>query len=294
MYELIQVGESTYYIASPVKIGVFVDEDKNAYLIDSGNDQSIGKKIEKIIKENGWHLKTIINTHSHADHTGGNNLLQKRQGCTILSTSIENAFIEKPIMEPSFLYGGFPCKELRNKFLMAQRSISSDIEKAELPEGINYIELAGHSSGMVGIKTQDDIYFIADALVGENILNKYHISYIFDVKAYLETLDQMEHVNAKLFIPAHADATEDIKPLVVANRNKVYEIMKIIIELTVTPISFEDILKLIFDHYNLKMDINQYVLVGSTIRSYISFLSDEGRLEMSFEENKMLWISTNK
>ena len=37
------------------------------------------------------------------------------------------------------------------------------------------------------------------------------------------------------------------------------------------------------------MNFEQYVLVGSTVRSYLAWLKDAGRLDVSFEENRMLW-----
>ena len=51
----------------------------------------------------------------------------------------------------------------------------------------------------------------------------------------------------------------------------------------------EEILKEIFDKYNLNMDANQYILVGSTVRSYLSYLYDIGKLIYVFKDNKMLW-----
>ena len=48
MYELNQVGEKSYYINCPAKIGVYLADDKNVYLIDSGNDKDAGRKVRKI------------------------------------------------------------------------------------------------------------------------------------------------------------------------------------------------------------------------------------------------------
>ena len=79
MYELIKVKNNTYYINSPAKIGLYVD-GTDAYLIDSGNDKDAGKKDKKILDENCWSLKLIINTHSNADHIGGNKYLQSQTG----------------------------------------------------------------------------------------------------------------------------------------------------------------------------------------------------------------------
>ena len=72
MYELIQITERNYYIQSPAKIGLIKLNDQNVCLIDSGNDKDAGKKIRQILTANEWQLTAIYNTHSNADHIGGN------------------------------------------------------------------------------------------------------------------------------------------------------------------------------------------------------------------------------
>lgn len=292
MYELIQIAERTYYIDCPAKIGIYLCEDNSAYIIDTGNDKEAGKKILKILNNNQWTLKAIINTHSNADHIGGNHLIQERtEGCNIYAKGMERAFTENPILEPSFLYGGFPCKSLRNKFLKAEASRVLDINDESFPKELTVIPLEGHFFHMIGIKTPDDIWFLADCLSGESILNKYHVSFIYDVKEYLSTLDKVEKLEGKCFVPSHAEATADISPLVSINRKKVLEIMDKVLYICKNPIGFEEILQYIFEEYSLSMDINQYVLVGSTIRSYLSYLFDEGKINFSFDSNKMLWFT---
>ena len=44
MYELEQIGKQSYYINCPAKIGIYRRNDKDVYLIDSGNDKEAGKK----------------------------------------------------------------------------------------------------------------------------------------------------------------------------------------------------------------------------------------------------------
>lgn len=287
--ELEKVGEKTYYIKNPTNIGIYKINDKDVYIIDSGNDKEAGKKILKIIEEQNWNVKGIINTHSNADHIGGSKVIQDRTHCKIFSTNLENAFTSFPILEPSFLYGGYPFKNLRNKFLMAKAPEKvEDIYENQI-EGIEVIKLPGHFFDMIGIKTSDDIYFLADSLFSKETIEKYHIFFIYDVKSFLETLDYIETLEGKLFIPAHSVATQDIKELVKINREKVYDIIKKLLNICKIPTTFEEILKRIFENYQLVMNENQYVLVGSTIKSYLSYLHDEGKITTEITDNKMFW-----
>lgn len=290
--ELIKLGEKTYYIENPTNIGVYKIDDENVYLIDSGNDKDAGKKILKIIDEQGWKVKGIINTHSNADHIGGNKIIQERTNCKIYAYNSENCFIEYPNLEPSFLYGGFPFKELKNKFLMAKESNPSKIED-NLPTGLETIILKGHFFDMIGIKTDDNIYFLGDSIFSEETINKYHLFFIYDVKEYLNTLDYLENLEGTFYIPSHCKATKNINELVQINRNKIQEIINKILDICIEEKTFEDVLKIIFDDYSLTMNPNQYVLIGSTIRSYLSYLHDNEKIDFEFKENKMYWKTMN-
>lgn len=289
MYELTQVSEHDYYIQSPTKIGLVKLSDTEVCLIDSGNDKDAGRKIRQILDANGWRLTAIYNTHSNADHIGGNKYLQGQTGCSIYAPGIECDFTRHPVLEPAFLYGGYPCKELRHKFLMAQESDAEYLTKNALPKGFDMIPLPGHFFDMVGFRTPDDTVYLADCLSSKETLNKYQIGFIYDVGAYLKTLEMVKTLSAKLFVPAHAAATEEIAGLAQYNIDKVQEIADRIVALCAEPLCLEIILQKLFTAYDLTMNFEQYLLVGSTVHSYLAWLKDMGRLNAGFENNLLLW-----
>ena len=289
MYELIQVSDSGYYIQSPAKIGLVRLNDTEVCLIDSGNDKDAGRKVRQILDANGWTLKAIYNTHSNADHIGGNRYLQAQTGCKVYAPGIDCDFTRHPILEPSFLYGGYPCKNLRHKFLMAQESDAEYLTEDVLPEGFAMIPLPGHFFDMVGFRTPDDVVYLADCLSSKETLDKYQIGFLYDVAAYIKTLEMVKGLTAKLFVPAHAAAEEDVSDLAQYNIDKVQEIADQIVGLCKEPLCFEVILQRLFRKYGLTMNFEQYVLVGSTVRSYLAWLKDTGRLNARFEDSMLLW-----
>ena len=73
------------------------------------------------------------------------------------------------------------------------------------------------------------------------------------------------------------------------NIDKVLEIAEKITELCKEPLCFEVVLQRLFADYGLTMNFEQYALVGSTVRSYLAWLKDNGRLNCLFENNMLLW-----
>lgn len=292
MYELIQAGANTYYIDCPSKIGIYKLNASEVCLIDSGNDKDAGKKALRILEAKQWKLNRIINTHSHADHIGGNRFLQEKTGCRIFARGIEKAFSEYPILESVMLYGGYPCRPLRNKFLLAQPSRVEELTEANLPEGLAMLPVEGHSFSMTAIRTDDDVWFLADCITDAAILKKYHVAFLYDVRETLNTLQNIGTLKGRLFVPSHGNAETSLKAVIDLNRKKIQEICDLLVDFCEEKTGPEELTERIFEHYGLTMDLNQYVLVGSTIRSYLSYLQEEHRIEPVITGSRLYWHST--
>lgn len=292
-----QLTESTYIIPSPATVGVWVSGNQ-ATLIDAGNDEDAGRQILRLITERGWNLELIVCTHSNADHVGGNAFLQKRTGCRIAATSIEASFIEQPVLEPTLLYGGFPMKLLRNKFLMAKPSRVSDrIQDDGVISGspLRTMPLPGHFVGMIGVGTPDDVWFLADSLFSEYIIEKHPIFYLYDVAEHLKTLGLLRGLQGRWFVPSHAPHTQDISLLIDANEGRIARTLDaILMSCGDDGASFDVILERVCSTTGIDLDMNQYVLVGSAIRSMLSYLVDAGQVEPRLVAGTVLWSAMSR
>lgn len=289
MYELVQVGPQSWYIESPAKVGVYRVNEKEVYLIDSGSDKDAGRRCRKVLDEQGWTCRGILVTHSNADHVGGCAYLQKQYGCKVFSGGIEGAITRAPILEPAFLYGGYPFRELRHKFLMAQPSDAVGFDDPDFPKEVEILPLPGHFFDMVGFRLPDGTAFIADCLSSAETLEKYKVGFIYDVASYLDTLDKVSAMEAQIFVPSHAAPAKDIAPLCRLNADTVRAIAADIRTFCAEGMMFENLLECLFDHYGLVMSYEQYVLVGSTLRSYLSWMKDAGEMDALIDGGKIVW-----
>lgn len=277
---------TTWIARGPTNIGLVETGGGEVLLIDSGNDGDAGRKLLRACEAAGFKVSGIANTHSNADHCGGNAFIQARTGCRIIATAAEAAFMEMPLLEPSYLWGGYPLPALRHKFLMAEPSRVTDIiaPPCNLPGGeVKALPLPGHFLAMAGFLTPDKVLFAADTLASLEVLAKYHVFYLYDVAAFLATMESLSSMGAEWIVPSHAPPTRDIEPLVRANKDKVLEIASFLVDACAGPATPEKLLADLAGRYAIELTHTQYVLLGSTLRSYLAWLVQEKSLSSRIE-----------
>lgn len=291
MFGLNKVGAHTYYIDAPTNIGVFEYGGK-CCIIDAGGDSGSAEMILQRIGERGWTLENVFCTHSHADHTGGCALLRERTGCTIYAPGACAAVVRNSFLQPVTLFGGYPTKEMRSKFVMAKPCECHELTENALPEGLMFVHIDGHDFEQAAFKTRDGVWFTADGAVDESVIQRYKISFLYNVGEHLRSLEKLKVFEGSLFIPSHSAPITDIAELAGENIRNVYGVAEVIKKQLETPLTIDGLVERLFAEFGIKLYLMQYELIGATTRSYLSWLKENGGVECVFEGSKLLWKST--
>lgn len=290
MFDLIWLTDKTGYFDLPTKIGVYKLSDKKVILIDSGLNAKTGARVLKTLGEEGIEVEFIINTHSHTDHAGGNRYICEVTGCKAYAPEVEDVLIEYSDVEATLVYGGFPCRDFRKKFMNTESCKTYPLKDAPLPEGMEIFPLYGHTAHMIGVKTPDDVYFLADVVNGKATLEKVKICYIYDIITQIETLNSLKNLDGKLCVPAHTEPTTDIAELAEINLDNIFDIrMDILNTLRRKPRTTEELTACLAAIYDMKLDFMGLVMVISAVRSHLTALCHQGSIDWYIENYRHYW-----
>jgi glyoxylase-like metal-dependent hydrolase (beta-lactamase superfamily II) len=158
--------------------------------------------------------------------------------------------------------------------------------------GLEAIPLPGHFLDMIGVRTPDDVLFVADSVFSEELIEKYAVMFVLDVGAALETLDRLIRAEAAWFVPSHAPASENIVPLAEANRKGLLRVSEAVLESCGEPASREKILQSIAVRFSLSMSVSEYVLNSAAVGAHLAWLRKRGQVAPVVEKGVLLWRKT--
>lgn len=281
MYERTELTSRCSYLESTARIGLIRCGDGACVAVDGGDGPAAAQALLDRLKESGERLTAVFNTHTHADHVGGNAMLQQATGCAVFVPGAEVAVARTPALNAALLYGGFPGPDQRHPFFLASPSDALPLTDAALPEGMEAIPLPGHSPCMTAYRC-DGVLFLGDALCARETLEKCPLSFVWDLAAYRASLRRVMTLEAEWYLPAHAPALREVKELAQFHLDCADAVEERILSLCAEPVGFDALLAALMKSYGLHPGPNRWLLTSSTLRSYLSAMIESGRLKADF------------
>ncbi|MCC6791716.1 MAG: MBL fold metallo-hydrolase [Thermomicrobiales bacterium] len=292
---IVELAPRIAMVPGGVNIGVLRGDDGRCVLIDTGLHETSAKKALKAVKEElGGEVVAILTTHAHADHFGGNATVVKRTGATVYAPSFDEAILRYPLLQPALLFAGAdPPSTMRGSFMLAAPSPVDvvltggriEIEGFE----IEIVPLKGHSPNQFGYLV-DGVFFCADIVLPESVLEKYRIPYLFSVRDHLESLERCTEIVASIVMPGHGPLLQSLGPLRDLNRGLVHDVAAHVLEFAERPVTAESLLTRLLRHYGATVnDAPGYYLLHPTVFAFLSYLQESGRIAHEVIDGESLW-----
>ncbi|HQE04700.1 MAG TPA: MBL fold metallo-hydrolase [Tepidanaerobacteraceae bacterium] len=291
--ELKKIRGRTYYIPAATNVGVYRYRNGLCTLVDTGINNTAGRKIIELLEDNNLKIKYIINTHAHPDHFGANNFIkEKYPGVQILTSYKEKLFMENSFLEQTVLYGAAAMPGLSARILKAQDTAVDLVVDEGITELDNkkfeIVSLEGHSIGQIGVATEDSVLFCGDAFFSEDKMDKYPFPFVFDLEAHLKTLEFLLGSNFECYMISHCDGPLDNpKPLIQKNIDNINHNLEIILDYLSQPLTREDLTELIIKKYDIDMNLSQYFITISSVGAFLTYLLEKQSINMDIIDGKM-------
>lgn len=292
--ELVHVRGNTYYIDAWEAIPVYVKENRDCILLDSGWHYE-RFDMEQTLKDNGLRPVGIIGTHLHTDHAGGHAFLREKYQIPVALPAGEAGLGFSDLTLKSYLYI-FTLEEVRTiDEIQALRFTpdvligpdDTEIEIAGVRFGI--VHTPGHSPDHVSIMTPDEVLYLGDAMLSRDIMAVSKVPYYASVALALKSMEKLKAFSCTA-LAAHKGIACDMKDLAAYNMQQVRERAERFRALVTEPMTLEDIIKkACLEMKLLSRQAFKVKLYERDIRSYIEYLTDSGALEEIYQDGRLYY-----
>ena len=189
----------------------FVYRSKSPILIDTGYISDFNET-ERLITRLGVNLSDvslIINTHTHCDHIGGNQIIQRKSGCDIALHKVGRYFIDA--QDDWSTWWKYYNQEA--DFFNCTKTLQDGDTVPIGPHKFQVIYTPGHSSdGIVLYNSKEKILISSDTLWENDMatmtLRVEGSMALFHMR---ESLQKLESLDVKIVYPGHGKPFSDMK-----------------------------------------------------------------------------------
>ena len=293
--KLNSIKGNTFYINPKyIDLGLYRITNNHWILIDTGYEKTASNELVPFFNSCNISIIGILCTHGHLDHVGGNHIIKKQYNSRIASPYIESIFGENSynmyIIRNNFRFT--VTKEALPSFKCpVDDIISSELNTFDfLDIPFKIISLNGHSPNQVGYITPDNVAYLADSLISENLLKKTKIPYIFDIRRDLETKKNLKKLNCDYYILSHEGVYQDITHLIDLNIAHTNNAIESLLSIFDTPASFDSYTASVINKLNLGSSVKKIAYIQEMLRSFVTYFLQQDLIDAFEDKGKIIMV----
>lgn len=290
-------GDTWCIVTGYVRIPFFKLDARHIVMMDSGLMNPDREGIFKALDEAGLRVHSILTSHTHIDHTGNHKALKERYDCEVYMTPFDAAVASSPLCMKTYMYGSSYRSVLqysREMFCKTDHFILPEQKKINI-EDFNFkvLNLPGHGPEHLGFVTPDNVAYLGDLLISEDVMDSIRIPYVTSIELDLESKKNITLFNYDYYILAHNSVETDIKELSEHNIESLLEKAKSITSLASDWCSLENIVASGIKTFGVDGDtIYKIVVSERNIRAFVDDLVDTGELITRIKDGVIEFINT--
>ncbi|MBG0765750.1 MAG: MBL fold metallo-hydrolase [Tissierellales bacterium] len=262
-------------------------------LIDPGHltDKNYKEYID-FLKDNNIFPKYIICTHGHVDHANAVLYIKKEFKSKVIMPEYEAYFfdnpkfyIEKVVRAKNINYESiYPNSDLKVDYIIREEN---EIELEG--EIFKVVRLPGHSFNHCGFATPDDVLYLGDTILSEDIIKKTKIPYIYDIETDIKSKRKILNLEYKHYIVSHNGEIKNIEKTIKKNIEFINKFILKIMNYLKNPMTYEDITQKINLELGIGKSLLKYVIAERSIKSFVYYLEKTNHIKSFIEDNKIYY-----
>jgi len=281
----------TWCLNLNVTIPVYLLNEREAILLDTGFAELDRPNLLAALEEKGLRPRAVLGSHSHNDHSGSSRYLQQLYGTEVILHQVEAAIVSDYSLM-TVAYAPATIADSRRHFsellLQADRTFRWEDGDVEI-DGARFgvVPLPGHTPGHTGIITPDDVLYVGDAVLAEPVLKSAKLPSTRDWAEDIASKERIRAMRHSRYVLAHSGVYEDITALIDLNiSDKLERAGQIAEQIRVHgPVTLDEAERLLWK----TLDIHtrrflMQVVFRRNVRCALDYLSETGTVKRTFRD----------
>ena len=277
------LGRTWVAEASTALLPIYRVTDTDIILIDTGYAKLDRAGLTALIEDRGFHLRGIICSHAHFDHSGNVRYLQQRCGARAAAHIIEAGISVNPDAYRAN-YVALTYGKSREFFLeecfVADTIIGPEDDFLDFC-GVRFgiLQLPGHSAGHIGVATPDNVAYVGDCLIDQQQIDSAKLPTSMFIARDLQSKEFLRRTQYDAYILAHKSVVTDIAPLVDSNIAFIHRKAEELLNDLTDGMTFAQWISTFCQRENIRTKNElKFSIIERNFSNFVDWLTDEGRI----------------